>query len=116
MRARSRRSSTPRARPRWPRAPAGDRIGTGATHRKARIADPWQDSRLQTTTMTHLTARQLDDLRATISGRIIEPGDADYDEARTVMYGGIDKRPRAIVRVANDADVQAVVDLAREAG
>src|SRR5207302_49124 len=40
----------------------------------------------------------------------------EYDAARTVMYGGIDKRPRAIVRVASDADVQAVVNLARETG
>ncbi|HYK96351.1 MAG TPA: FAD-binding oxidoreductase [Candidatus Dormibacteraeota bacterium] len=57
----------------------------------------------------------LEDLRGRLAGRIIEPGDADYEAARTVMYGGIDRHPRAIVRVASDADVQAVVNLAREA-
>ena len=59
---------------------------------------------------------QLDDLRGRLAGRVIEPGDPDYEAARVVMYGGLDKRPRAIVRVANDADVQAVVNLARESG
>jgi FAD/FMN-containing dehydrogenase len=58
----------------------------------------------------------LDAIRGRLSGRVIEPGDADYDAARQVMYGGIDGHPRAIVRVANDADVQAVVNLARETG
>jgi FAD/FMN-containing dehydrogenase len=55
-------------------------------------------------------------LRGRLAGRVIEPGDADYEAARVVMYGGIDKQPRAIVRVRSDADVQAVVNLARETG
>jgi hypothetical protein len=58
----------------------------------------------------------LDALRGRLAGRVIEPGDADYEAARVVMYGGIDKQPRAIVRVRSDADVQAVVNLARETG
>lgn len=55
-------------------------------------------------------------LRGHLTGRIIEPGDPDYDASRVVMYGGIDTHPLAIVRVANDADVQGVVNLARESG
>ncbi|HUQ44742.1 MAG TPA: FAD-binding oxidoreductase [Candidatus Limnocylindria bacterium] len=54
------------------------------------------------------------ELRDRISGRVIEPGDPGYDEAREVMYAGHDRRPAAIVRVASVEDVQAVVNLARE--
>jgi FAD/FMN-containing dehydrogenase len=55
-------------------------------------------------------------LRERISGRVIGPNDDDYDVLRTVMMGGIDRRPAVIVRVANDDDVKTVVNLARETG
>jgi FAD/FMN-containing dehydrogenase len=55
-------------------------------------------------------------LRAVLNGRVIAPGDARYDEARTVFLGGIDRRPAVIVRVADAADVSRVVSLARETG
>ena len=58
----------------------------------------------------------IDKLRADIRGRVIGPDDPEYDEARTVFYGGIDRRPAVIVRVANDADVVRVIALARETG
>jgi hypothetical protein len=47
---------------------------------------------------------------------VILPGDVDYDQARTLFYGGLDRRPSAILRVADAADVARVVSLAREAG
>ena len=56
------------------------------------------------------------ELRAEITGRVIAPDDAEYDEARTVFYGGIDRRPAVIVRVADATDVSRVVSLARETG
>jgi FAD/FMN-containing dehydrogenase len=56
------------------------------------------------------------DLRVAVSGRVIVPGDDDYDKARTVTNGAIDRRPAVIVRVADADDVQAVVRLARETG
>jgi len=56
------------------------------------------------------------ELRAEITGRVIAPDDAEYDEARTVFYGGIDRRPAVIVRVADGTDVSKVVILARETG
>ena len=51
-----------------------------------------------------------------ITGRVITPNDSAYDEARTVFYGGIDKRPSAIIRVANTDDVRRVVSMARDNG
>jgi len=55
-------------------------------------------------------------LRDRVSGRVIGPDDDDYDALRTVVMGGIDRRPAVIVRVANDDDVQTVVGVARETG
>ena len=55
-------------------------------------------------------------LRETFSGRVIAPGDPDYDAARTVFAGGIDRHPAAIVRVADASDVARVIALARETG
>jgi FAD/FMN-containing dehydrogenase len=51
-----------------------------------------------------------------VDGRVIAPDDPAYDEARAVFYGGLDKRPAAIVRVANDADVARVIAEARSTG
>jgi FAD/FMN-containing dehydrogenase len=62
------------------------------------------------------TTFSIDSLREGLDGRVIAPGDADYDGARTVVAGGIDRRPAAIVRVANAGDVARVVTFAAEAG
>jgi FAD/FMN-containing dehydrogenase len=51
-----------------------------------------------------------------IKGRILRPDDDEYDAARTVFYGSIDRRPAMIVRVADADDVARVIALAREAG
>jgi FAD/FMN-containing dehydrogenase len=55
-------------------------------------------------------------LRADIDGRVIAPEDAEYDQARALFYGGMDRHPAAIVRVKDDMDVVRVVALARESG
>lgn len=55
-------------------------------------------------------------LRAGVQGQVITADDADYDAARAVFYGGIDRRPAAIVRVTNAQDVAQVVNFARENG
>jgi FAD/FMN-containing dehydrogenase len=65
--------------------------------------------------MTTSTAT-IDALRSGITGHVIGPADDDYDAAREVFYGGIDKRPAAIARVANDDDIRRVIDLARDSG
>ena len=57
----------------------------------------------------------LGELHVAVPGRVIAPGDVDYDRARTVSYG-IDRRPAAVVRARSTADVSRVVRLAREHG
>jgi FAD/FMN-containing dehydrogenase len=55
-------------------------------------------------------------LRAVFDGRVVAPGDPGYDQARTVFYGGIDRRPAVIVRPTTPAEVAHVVTLARDSG
>jgi FAD/FMN-containing dehydrogenase len=47
-------------------------------------------------------------------GRLISAADADYDSARAVWNGAIDRRPRLIAQCIGTADVIAVVRFARE--
>ena len=58
----------------------------------------------------------IDRLPNAVKGSVIGPGDPDYDAMRSVIYGGIDPRPAVIVRVADAADIAAVIDVARETG
>jgi FAD/FMN-containing dehydrogenase len=56
----------------------------------------------------------VEQFKAGLRGEFIQPGDPDYDEARKVYNGMIDKRPRMIVRCADVADVISCVNLARD--
>ena len=60
-----------------------------------------------------MTAIQLDQLRATLRGRVVRPGDETYDSVRMVYNRMIDKRPAVIVRCVDVADVIAAVDYGR---
>jgi FAD/FMN-containing dehydrogenase len=55
-------------------------------------------------------------LEQTLRGRLIRPGDTDYDAARALYNGMIDKRPRLIARCVDAADVIACVNYARDHG
>jgi FAD/FMN-containing dehydrogenase len=56
------------------------------------------------------------ELRAAFDSRVIAPGDAAYDQARTVFYRSFDRRPAVIVRPVDATEVAQVVALARETG
>jgi FAD/FMN-containing dehydrogenase len=55
-------------------------------------------------------------LRTDFNGQVIAPDDAEYDKARTLFYGGMDRRPAVIIRVKDADEVARVVKLARETG
>jgi FAD/FMN-containing dehydrogenase len=63
-----------------------------------------------------VTATLISQLRGDLTGRVIGPDDAGYDEARTVFYGGFDRRPALIVRPADASEVSHVVSVARDTG
>ncbi|SEQ29751.1 FAD-binding oxidoreductase [Arthrobacter sp. OV608] len=56
---------------------------------------------------------RFDVLREQVRGQVIEEGDADYESARLVYNGMIDRRPSAVLRVSQVADVMAAVRFAR---
>ena len=64
--------------------------------------------------LTPTTASLITELRDRIRGHVIGPDDSDYDQARTVTMGGIDRHPAAIARVADAHDVAQVIAIARE--
>ncbi len=53
------------------------------------------------------------DFAAGLRGPLLQPGDGNYDEARKVWNGMIDRRPALIARCAGVADVIAAVRFAR---
>src|SRR5205085_11925905 len=56
------------------------------------------------------------ELGDTFSGQLLKPADADYDEARRVHNGLIDKRPALIARCRSAADVASAVNLTQRLG
>ena len=60
-----------------------------------------------------MSALQIDQLRSSVRGAIVQPGDPSYDASRKVYNGMIDKRPAIVVRCVDVADVIAAVNFAR---
>ncbi|HJR38855.1 MAG TPA: FAD-binding protein, partial [Nocardioidaceae bacterium] len=66
--------------------------------------------------MTDVTTSQaVLELSAGFRGETIAPHDPDFDRARAVYNGGIDRRPALIVRPTGAADVMDAVNYARTA-
>jgi len=63
-----------------------------------------------------ITGSSIDQLAEALRGRLIRPGDGDYDDARRVWNRMVDKRPALIARCAGTADVLHCVRFAREHG
>jgi FAD/FMN-containing dehydrogenase len=63
-----------------------------------------------------LDAAALQDLRGRLRGRTLESGDPEYDEARRIQNGLIDRHPAVIVQCSGVADVVEVVNFARDRG
>jgi FAD/FMN-containing dehydrogenase len=64
------------------------------------------------TAVTSEAQAAIDDLRATLRGRVLQPGDPGYDQARAIWNGTINRRPALIVQCAGVADVIAAVHVA----
>jgi len=58
----------------------------------------------------------LQKLSSSFRGNVILSDSGDYDKARQLFYGGLDKKPLAIIEVANIDDIKQAVLLAKEHG
>lgn len=58
----------------------------------------------------------LPELSDKVTGGVVRPGDADYDEARSVHNAMIDRHPVLVARCASVTDVQAVLAAGRRSG
>lgn len=59
---------------------------------------------------------QLDGLRTSLRGQLLQAGDTGYEAARALWNGMIDRRPALIVRCAGPADVRTALAYARDHG
>src|SRR3954449_11613941 len=56
----------------------------------------------------------LEGLTAAVKGRVVERGQAGYDEARALYNAMIDKHPAAIAYCVDESDVSAAIGFARQ--
>jgi FAD/FMN-containing dehydrogenase len=59
-----------------------------------------------------LTGAEVDELRASLRGQLLTPGQEGYDAARRVWNGAFDRKPALIARCAGAADVTEAVRFA----
>ena len=68
----------------------------------------------RTAAASSIDSAAVDALRAGLRGEVILPGQAGYDEARTVWNAMIDRKPAAVVRCLGAADVIRSIGFARD--
>jgi FAD/FMN-containing dehydrogenase len=66
------------------------------------------------TALGHADVAWIPQFRAAVRGAVVLPQDERYDEARALYITGYDRRPAAIVRPVDAADVARIVRFARE--
>src|SRR6266545_8369515 len=66
--------------------------------------------------MTQLQATKIEELKNSLRGEILLPGDGAYESARKIWNAMVDKRPELIARCATTSDVVHAVNFARDNG
>ncbi|REE22408.1 FAD/FMN-containing dehydrogenase [Paraburkholderia sp. BL27I4N3] len=66
--------------------------------------------------MVNVSSSAVDELKTAMRGQVLLPGDATFDEARSIWNAMIDRHPAIILRCAGVADVRQGVAFARENG
>jgi FAD/FMN-containing dehydrogenase len=66
--------------------------------------------------MTDMRSEVVQGFRTTLRGPVLQPGDPDYDSARSIWNAMIERRPALIARCLDSADVAASVNFARTHG
>lgn len=67
-------------------------------------------------TLTDNLTQAAKDLTKTFAGKLLQPKDAGYDDARRVHNGLVDKRPAMIARCARATDIADAVNFGRKQG
>ncbi len=65
---------------------------------------------------TPIDSSAIESLQSAVRGNVVMPADDDYDAARAVFNGMIDKKPAVVIQCQNVNDVISGVNFAREAG
>jgi FAD/FMN-containing dehydrogenase len=66
--------------------------------------------------MTAPNAAKVEELRKGFKGKVITPGDNEYEESRKIWNGMVDKRPAIIARCAGTQDAVKAVNFCRDNG
>jgi len=66
--------------------------------------------------VAQLISVDAEELRTSVAGAVLLPGDAGYDESRTVWNAEFDRRPAVVVRPTSATDVSAAVTFACSRG
>lgn len=62
---------------------------------------------------TAISTTAIDELTSSLRGKLIQPGEADYDEARKIHNAMVDKHPALIVQCTGVADIITSLNFAR---